>query len=368
VKAQIQGIGVVGGFGAGIEALESVLTRQRPRVDFLAETDPQPLGGLPYVAADTRRLHDFFPARVLRRIDAFSRMAVLAAVLALKDAGIPVDKDRLGIVVASGYGAARTTFAFLDSILENGDACASPTHFSGSVHNAAAAHIAILLGVCGPNLTVSRCDMSMPDALGTALEWLSENRVSSVLVGGVDEWCPVLGHCRQRFSPDWSNTPVQPLDPGQNTVRLAEGAAFFLLSRIPSAATPYGFLESAATGDLFPSGPPLPRDAFLVLGADGDRTAGRHYARWIPQEREVASYTPYYGSLPVGMGFDMAVGSLIIARKRIFPMPAQTVGKTAFNAVRSEKALDYPRVCCLKITPADAFGMILLSGSADRNT
>jgi 3-oxoacyl-[acyl-carrier-protein] synthase II len=107
----------------------------------------------PSYIADTSCLTDFVPKRELRRIDHFSQLALAGAFLALKDAGIDrLESKSTGLVICSGYGSSRTTFSFLDSIIENGDDCASPTLFSNSVHNSAAGHISILLTLSGPSL------------------------------------------------------------------------------------------------------------------------------------------------------------------------------------------------------------------------
>jgi 3-oxoacyl-[acyl-carrier-protein] synthase II len=76
--------------------------------------------------------------------------------------------------------------------MDYGDACASPTLFSNSVHNAAAGHISIMLGLDGPCLTVSQFEMSGPSGLLSAIQWLKEERVEQVLLGAVEEYCDVL--------------------------------------------------------------------------------------------------------------------------------------------------------------------------------
>ncbi len=361
MKAALTGIGVVGGFGAGIRTLENVLLSRGPTVESLAVPDTQPLGGQFLVPVDTRQIQNRFPSRALRRIDHFSRMALLAAALALEDAGNPEVNDRMGVIVATGYGATRTTFAFLDSVLENGDVCASPTLFSGSVHNAAAAQISMLMGICGPNLTVSRFDLSIPEALLIALIWLAEGRVTSVLVGGVDEWCPVLGHCHHRFFGKNDLSPMRPLDPDQQSAVVAEGAAFFFLLPEEDRADGYGVIESVTTGCLRDDAPFLPEDALILLGADGLQDTVRRYARFVPKSRKVAAYAPYYGSLPIGMGFDMAIAGLTLRRKRIFPMPETAVKNVPFNTVPTDAVAWSGKACCLKITPSDTYGMITLA-------
>ncbi len=361
MAAILRGIGIVGGFGSGVPAFEKVLVHRGPTAASLAVPDPQPLGGHLHVKADLTRLGDRFPARSLRRLDRFARMALFAADLALED-GQPFEIDEgMGIVVATGYGAAHTTFAFLDTVLEGGDPCGSPTLFSGSVHNAAAAHISMHLGATGPNLTVSQFDLSVSGAFSIALQWLTEGRVTAVLVGAVDTWCPVLGHCFHRFF-----GPASPLDcrnatPDTPPVVPAEGAVFFLLASEKGPGPGYGIVESVQTGGCSAGAPTFPEKALILVGDDGCPQSPERYARRIPGNREVASYFPLYGTLPVGMGFDMAVAGLMMRRDRIFPMPASPLQGLFSKEIRSGGPLEARRICCLGITPSDTYGMITLS-------
>jgi 3-oxoacyl-[acyl-carrier-protein] synthase II len=194
MEMYIKGLGVVGCFGSGAGDLAACLEKGTP--PLIAKVSASG----PAYLAETSKLETFVPKKSLRRIDHFSQMAALAACLAVQDAGEPSSGTGLtGLIVCSGYGAAQSTFSFLDSVINDGDACASPTLFSNSVHNSAAGHISILLKMEGPCLTVSQFGMSVHSALLIARQWLHEGRADQVLFGAVDEYCNVLGYCRRRF-------------------------------------------------------------------------------------------------------------------------------------------------------------------------
>ncbi|MDR3669381.1 MAG: beta-ketoacyl synthase N-terminal-like domain-containing protein [Holophaga sp.] len=243
MRIALQGIGVLGGFGCGVRDLARAMAQG-------VAPDAAPAAEL---RADPAPLERFVPRRGLRRLDRFSRMAALAAHLALEDAGaLGDDHDRLGVIVASGWGATGTTLALIDSIIEGGDVCASPILFAGSLHNAAAAHLAILLGARGPSLSVSQFQLSAPSALMAARLWLDQGRAERVLVGAVDELSELAGHLWDR-----QGELERPWGPGPR----GEGAAFFLLSTREEAREPYCLLEEAVTGrgpgpaGLEPDGP-----------------------------------------------------------------------------------------------------------------
>lgn len=196
--------------------------------------------------ADTSQLGSFIPKSKLRRVDHYSRMALLAAGRALEKVPPSRIGDDTGLIIATGFGALNSTFSFLDSYLDQGDKLSAPTWFSGSVHNAAAAYISISYGLTGPCLTVSQFDMSFAAALVSAQAWLTTGRVSSVLLGAVDEWCEVSGYCMQQLGCN--------LD--KKIASFGEGAAFFVVTLDKGTIPSIGFLDNIYLGRDLPSGEP----------------------------------------------------------------------------------------------------------------
>jgi 3-oxoacyl-[acyl-carrier-protein] synthase II len=197
----IQGIGIVGGFGFGNEAaLQTIGNGSGPNASMQVQTQDGPVD-YPVYTADPAPRKGFIAPKKLRRINKYSRLATLAACLALQDAGLDISSQHsnIAVIVASGYGASSTTFKFLDDLVLEGDEFASPTQFSNSVHSSAASHITILLQIQGPCLTVTQFEMSPVAALLNAQTWLREKCVDAVLLGGVDEINPVLLYCYQNL-------------------------------------------------------------------------------------------------------------------------------------------------------------------------
>ncbi|WP_158269638.1 beta-ketoacyl synthase N-terminal-like domain-containing protein [Desulfonatronum sp. SC1] len=372
----VAGIGVVGGFGVGLGDMRLTLDGERmPMLGGLEFQGNQGMESVPALRADLAALDEFVPKRSLRRVDRFSRLALLGAHLALQDAGIAVSGalDRTGIIVATGYGAAATTFTFLDSVIHDGDVCASPTHFSNSVHNAAAAHISILLKITGPCLTASQFELSTVSALLTAGQWLTEGRVDRVLFGAVDEHCPVRGYCWSRFFGPQFSQAVMPLDIDRQTAVPGEGAAFFVLERSkPGRSGTYGHVVNVGMGreaqrnvDIFFDGPPNGADSpwtLLLLGADGHKATGVRYRHVLEAARRrplaIAACAPAYGSLPVGQAFDLAVAGMVI--RDGCPSFADHM---RYGDGCSGTPGDVSRVACLKYGPGGEYGAIVLAGS-----
>jgi 3-oxoacyl-[acyl-carrier-protein] synthase II len=306
----IVGMGVVGGFGVGRQGLLEAWQRGGgPNATVPVQT-PSGLRELPAYQADVAPVSRFVSPAALRRMNRFAKLAVLGAALALEDAAwsLPLKRNDIGLIVASGYGASKSTFDFLDSMIDDDGRCPSPTLFSNSVHSSAASHLGIVLEVGGPCLTVSQFEMSVVSALLTARQWLREGQVQAVLFGAVDELCPVLGYCYDRLFGAGAQGPIEPLAWHKQTAVMGEGAAFLLLQRGEDSVRAYGSIDRLVwmrSRDV-----KLPRDGHLVLGAAGHVCCARDYRRLAEQVDSCVAYTPVYGSLPGGSAFDIALAAL----------------------------------------------------------
>lgn len=350
----IKGIGVAGGFGAGVESLEAALVGKKAAVASFEVPTGQGTVTIPAYRADVSGLEEFVPKRALRRVDHYSKLGLLGAHLALKDAGLlGSDLSRLGIVVATGYGATATTFAFLDSIISDGDSCASPTHFANSVHNSAAANLSIMLGIKGPSLTVSQFEMSVPSALVSARQWLAEGRVDAVLFGAIDEVSDLIGYLQHRRCGGEHAAAMAPLLFDAESSIVGEGAAFLLLT-CDDGGRAYCGIDEVETGNLYGKGLSLPGDALLLLGADGRKETGGRYQEMVPAGATAACYSPVYGSTPAAAAFDLAAAALALRQGVPFESPA---GPGPF----APGSAPLTRVCSLRLAGATEYSMVMLS-------
>jgi hypothetical protein len=210
-------------------------------------------------------------------------MAAIAACDAWKQTPQDVPLERVGLIIASGLGPYNRTFRFLDGILEGGDANASPTDFSHSVHGAAAAYITELLELRGPCMTVTDFENGFEQSVQLAQCWLADGTCSRVIVGAVEELGDVLLHCVGRL-----DARVAP----------GEGAVFLMLG--PSDLAGVAHLDATRLPEhvdlLMVDDPPLlPADVPLQI------TAAR-----------TTSFTPHFGHIATGSAFQI-LGALLSA-------------------------------------------------------
>lgn len=366
MRAALQGLGVVGGFGCGKTALQTALENGKPALQSVSVRTAGGMLDMPVFLADTSGLEKYVNKKALRRIDHYAKLALLGSYLTLDDAGqLEIDhRPRMGIIIASGYGAMRTTFSFLDSFLEAGDKFSSPIHFSSSVHNAAVAYVSMFLGLTGPGLTVSQFEMSVPSGLLAAWNWLEQGRVDSVLFGAVDEYCEVLGYCWQRFFGDWRKgaEDFDPMKFQKETALPGEGASFFLLTREDDTPHPrYGFLEKVRLGRGEMERTQIPEDSLLFLGADGHKKCGEFYKPFLSNQAPGVSYAALYGSFPAAPAFDLAVAALSVKNQRFYPPPVFPSGTSGAERIYQAQDLDNRRICCLKTGGEGEWSSIILN-------
>jgi 3-oxoacyl-[acyl-carrier-protein] synthase II len=200
----INGIGIICNYGRGIDAFKLALENGQAQEIFTSRVNDD-------------ILKDKIFSKDARRSDRFDRMAVLAAFDAITSSGInsEVEKNNIGIILATGFGPHATTFRFLDDILTYKEPDVSPTLFSHSVHNAAVSYISCLTGIRGPTLTVTRFSRAFDEALSLAKAWLEQKKVRFVLVGAVDELSSIM---------EYITKPLPAL-------LLGEGSVFFMVSQ-----------------------------------------------------------------------------------------------------------------------------------------
>jgi 3-oxoacyl-[acyl-carrier-protein] synthase II len=131
----------------------------------------------------------FVLARQARRLDRLSLFAVAACRRGLDDARLDIgayDGDRIGVILGTGIGPVETLEAFGAPVLELGPGQANPALFPNTVYNAAAGHVAILLGARGPTSTLTAGHAAGAAALCVAQDILSSGAADVVLCPAAD--------------------------------------------------------------------------------------------------------------------------------------------------------------------------------------
>jgi 3-oxoacyl-[acyl-carrier-protein] synthase II len=182
--------------------------------------------------------------REARRIDRFAQLGVGAAVEAMADSGLDMekeDKNRCGIVVGSGIGGIKTIEDGMWVLTEKGPDRINPFTVPRLMPNAAAGNISIRFGLKGPASTHATACASSGHAIGDAMLYLQRGWADVMVAGGAEAACTPL--CVGAFMVmkalssrnDDPTRASRPFDKNRDGFVLAEGAAMFVLETLDHA-------------------------------------------------------------------------------------------------------------------------------------
>lgn len=178
------------------------------------------------------------PGLKTRRLDRLSVWSLVAASLALQDAGLDLaqaDRSRIAVIFATGLGCIELTEAFFRSAAAHGWSGTDPIVFPETLGNAPASHVARCFDLRGPNVTVCSKGLAGECALLQAASLLRHGQASLAVVLAGDtltrtayEWY----ECAGRLSDACFHTDPVPDDCGFVP---SEGVTAVVLSPGPAA-------------------------------------------------------------------------------------------------------------------------------------
>ena len=252
----VAGTGWVTPLGAGVgEVWTQLLAGDVPAVEEIGD----PLGKKSYPAyrVPQSALKSLPPHPRLRRASAISRFAAAAGLAALADAKLAIDKlesARFALVFAVANGGVIYTRRFYNDIVNTGAEAASPLLFPETVFNAAASHIAAIIGISGTSYTVVGDGTVGLTGIKMAEDLMTDSAVDYCLVVAAEEADWLLCDAYQKWRLLRAQSPIVTFGkPAKGTI-LSEGAGAVLLGRtgaIQIAATAAGghFAHRREAGD-----------------------------------------------------------------------------------------------------------------------
>jgi len=325
----IAGLGIVFNRGRALQALEKALE----------EGWVLPQDAAYAVSEDI--LKDKSALKEMRRADAFSKMACLAAYDAFMDSEVDGEKKRsLGVILTTAFGPYVTTLRFLDDIIHYGDASVSPTIFSHSAHDAAAFYIALALGSRGPTLTITQFAHSFSQGLIIAETWLKSGRCEYVLVGSADVCGEVMKYIYRQKLNVASDGKIKPFSFARAPVAVpGEGSVFFLLTNQET-------LKKYASISALPEAA-LKKPDVYILDCDGTTGSEEVYRQIGKAGPLISSYTPIFGSMLTVSSFNCAVAALMLKNQKCYAAPVQD-NPHGLNLCTIRKSAKINSISCIR--------------------
>lgn len=194
-RVVITGMGAVTPLGTGIDKFWSGIKANKIGFSFIDKFDTTDIGVK--VAGIVRDFDETvyygvegcFDKKEAKRMDMFTKYAVVAAHEAMEDAGTDfadVDKFRKGVIVGSGIGGIDLTLSEHCKYLEKGAGRISAFYIPMMISNMAAGTVAMKTKFMGANYDVSTACASATHSIGEAFRKIKDGYLDVCLTGGTE--------------------------------------------------------------------------------------------------------------------------------------------------------------------------------------
>ena len=240
-RVVVTGLGATTPLGGDVASTWAALLAGKSGVRLLTE-DWRELLPVHFAARVAIEPADQMERVEMRRLDRSEQFALVASREAWKDAGAPdVDKERLGVVIASGIGGVITLLDQFDNLQEKGARGVSPHTVPMLMPNGPAANVGLELQArAGVHTPVSAC-ASGAEAIGYALEMIRTNRADIIVSGGVEaaiHQLPMAGFAAMKALSTRNDAPERasrPYDADRDGFVLGEGGGVLILEEYEHA-------------------------------------------------------------------------------------------------------------------------------------
>jgi len=243
-RVVVTGLGIVSPVGVGVDAAWASILAGRSGIATITRFDASAFPSR--IAGEVKDfdVRQYLDAKEARRYDTFIHYGLVAAMEAVKDAGLEGyagDKERIGVCIGSGIGGLPMIEETARAYFEGGPRKISPFFVPGSIINMIAGLVSIHYGYKGPNLaTVTACSTAN-HSVGEAARLIEYGDADVMFAGGAESTVNALGiggFCASRAVSHRNDDPAtasRPWDLGRDGFVLGEGAGILVIEEYEHA-------------------------------------------------------------------------------------------------------------------------------------
>jgi 3-oxoacyl-[acyl-carrier-protein] synthase II len=244
-RVVVTGLGAVSPLGNDLETNWTNLLAGKSGVGPITRFDAS--GHETRIAGEVRDFSSdgFIPPKQARRMDDFTRYAVVAAMQAMQDAGWPAiapeEAERVGVLIGCGLGGLETIETYHKKLLDGGPGRISPFFIPILIANMAAGQVSIFTGAKGPNLCTTSACASGLHAIGYAASEIALGRADAMICGGTESTITplaVAGFNAMKALSTRNDEPERasrPFDKGRDGFVIGEGCGLLILESLDRA-------------------------------------------------------------------------------------------------------------------------------------
>ncbi len=243
-RVVVTGLGLVSPVGIGVKESWSNLIAGRSGIGPVTKFDVN--GYDCRIAGEVKGLNptDFLPEKLLKRIDPFIIMALVAARMAMEDSGLVIDEanaHRVGVITGCGLGGLGSIERYRDILVEKGPSRISPFFIPMAIPNMASGHISIMFGAKGPNTVLCTACAAGSHAIGEAFKVIQRGDADAMICGGTESVITQLalsGFSALKALSTRNEAPEKasrPFDRDRDGFVIGEGAGILVLESLETA-------------------------------------------------------------------------------------------------------------------------------------
>jgi len=243
-RVVITGLGAVTPLATGVEESWRKLCQGKSGVARITKFDPS--GFKVQIAAELKDFHpeDFLDKKKIRRTDPFIQYALVAARMAIDDAGLTINVNnasRIGVVLGSCAGGMNMFGKNLFALRDEGPEKVSPFFIPGFITNMAAGEVSMDFGIRGPSKCVVTACATGSNCIGDAFRLIQYDEADAMIAGGSDAYVlpiAIAGFDKMRTLSRRNNEPEKasrPFDKDRDGFVTGEGAGIVILEEMGSA-------------------------------------------------------------------------------------------------------------------------------------
>jgi 3-oxoacyl-[acyl-carrier-protein] synthase II len=240
----VTGLGIISPVGNAVAEAWSNILEGRSGIGRITRFDASTFSS--QIAGEVKNFDPakYLPAKEVRRFDTFIHYGLAAAIDALKDSGLELDKvDRtmVGACIGSGIGGLPLIEETHKAYQAGGVRKISPFFVPGSIINMISGQLSIMMGLQGPNLSVVTACTTANHSIGEAGRLIEYGDADVMVAGGAEATVSPLGvggFCAARALSSRNDDPTvasRPWDKDRDGFVLGEGSGVLVLEEYEHA-------------------------------------------------------------------------------------------------------------------------------------
>ena len=242
-RVVVTGMGAITPVGNDVESFWNHIKEGTVGIDYITRFDTTEYKVK--VAAEVKGFvaKEHMDFRSAKRMELFSQYAVTAALEAMKDAGLEMEKEdpfRVGVIVGSGVGSLQCAENAEQKILEKGPSRVEPLMVPKMITNMAAGNISIITGARGKCTNVVTACATGTHCIGDAFRAIQYGDADVMFAGGTEgAICPMgVASFTSLTALTTSTDPLRasvPFDKERSGFVMGEGAGVVILEELEHA-------------------------------------------------------------------------------------------------------------------------------------